>query len=185
MDVISGGRIISGFVRGIGDEYYSMGINPTFSQERFKEAHDLIIQSWTKPGPFPFEGKHYRVRYVNVWPRPLQKPHPPIWIPGFGSKETVEWCAEPSRKYAYLAVFMPDHLVKWFFDAYRDAAHGFGYEPSPYQMGHLSPSMSLKPTSRRSKRRASISSGYITRDFGTNGRCFFRRGIRRFRPCAA
>src|SRR4029077_14169705 len=35
LDVISGGRIISGFVRGIGDEYYSMGINPTFSQERF------------------------------------------------------------------------------------------------------------------------------------------------------
>ncbi|MGA8569962.1 MAG: LLM class flavin-dependent oxidoreductase [Candidatus Binataceae bacterium] len=139
LDVISGGRIISGFVRGIGDEYYSMGINPTFSQERFKEAHDLIIQSWTKPGPFAFEGKHYRVRYVNVWPRPLQKPHPPIWIPGFGSKETVEWCADPSRKYAYLAVFMPDHLVKWFFDAYREAAHGFGYEPSPYQMGHLFP----------------------------------------------
>src|SRR5271170_526675 len=32
LDVISGGRIISGFVRGIGNEYYSMGINPTFSQ---------------------------------------------------------------------------------------------------------------------------------------------------------
>lgn len=139
LDVISGGRIISGFVRGIGEEYYSMGINPTFSVERFQEAHDLIIKAWTEPGPFNFEGRHYRSRYVNVWPRPLQQPHPPIWIPGFGSKETVEWCAHPERKYAYLAVFMPDHLLKLYFDLYREAARGHGYEASPYQMGHLLP----------------------------------------------
>jgi alkanesulfonate monooxygenase SsuD/methylene tetrahydromethanopterin reductase-like flavin-dependent oxidoreductase (luciferase family) len=74
-------------VRGIGNEYFSMAINPTYSQGRFLEAHDLIIRSWTEDGPFPFEGRHYRVRYVNVWPRPLQKPHPPIWIPGFGSRD--------------------------------------------------------------------------------------------------
>ena len=104
LDVVTGGRIISGFVRGIGCEYYSMGVNPTYSNERFREAHDLIIKSWTDPGPFRWEGKHYEVRYVNVWPRPLQKPHPPIWIPGFGSKETIEWCAHPDRKYTYLAV---------------------------------------------------------------------------------
>jgi len=139
LDVVTGGRIISGFVRGIGDEYSSMGINPTYSMERFREAHDLIIRAWTEPGPFPFEGKHYEVRYVNVWPRPLQKPHPPIWIPGFGSRETVEWCAHPERKYAYLAVFMPDHLIKWFFDLYRESAAQHGYEASPYQMGHLVP----------------------------------------------
>ena len=116
-----------------------MGVNPTHSLARFREAHDLIVRSWTETGPFSFDGEHYQVRYVNVWPRPFQKPHPPIWIPGFGSKETVEWCAHPDRKYPYLAVFMPDDLVKWFFDAYREAADGYGYEASPYQMGHLLP----------------------------------------------
>ncbi|MGD9764479.1 MAG: LLM class flavin-dependent oxidoreductase [Candidatus Binatia bacterium] len=139
LDVVSGGRIISGFVRGIGGEYYSMGVNPTTSAERFKEAHDLIIRAWTEEGPFRVEGKHYRIRYVNVWPRPFQKPHPPIWVPGFGSRETVEWCAHPDRKYPYLAVYMSDRLVKQFFDLYHEAAERYGYTASPYQLGHLIP----------------------------------------------
>ena len=139
LDVVTGGRIISGFVRGIGNEYFSMGINPTYSMERFREAHDLIIKSWTDPGPFPWEGKHFEVRYVNVWPRPLQKPHPPIWIPGFGSSETIEWCAHPDRKYPYLAVYMPESLVKVYFDMYRECADKFGYMASPYQLGHVYP----------------------------------------------
>jgi alkanesulfonate monooxygenase SsuD/methylene tetrahydromethanopterin reductase-like flavin-dependent oxidoreductase (luciferase family) len=139
LDVVTGGRIISGFVRGIGDEYTSLGINPTYSMERYREAHDLIVRAWTEDGPFPFYGKHYEARYVNIWPRPLQKPHPPIWVPGFGSRETVEWCAHPDRKYAYLAVFMPDHLIKFFFDMYRETAESHGYQASPYQMGHLVP----------------------------------------------
>jgi alkanesulfonate monooxygenase SsuD/methylene tetrahydromethanopterin reductase-like flavin-dependent oxidoreductase (luciferase family) len=139
LDVVTGGRIISGFVRGIGAEYYSMGINPTHSVERFREAHDLIIRAWTEEGPFRFDGKHYRSNFVNVWPRPYQKPHPPIWVPGFGSKETIEWCAHPDRKYPYLAVYMPDTLVKMYFDMYHEAARGFGYEVSPYQLGHLIP----------------------------------------------
>ena len=153
LDVVSGGRIISGFVRGIGCEYYSMGVNPTYSIERFREAHELIVRAWTETGPFSFEGKHYQVRYVNVWPRPLQKPYPPVWIPGFGSKETVEWCAHPARKYPYLAVFMPDHLIKWFFDLYREAANGFGYEASPYQLGHLMP-IYVAETDSRAKEEA-------------------------------
>lgn len=139
LDVVTGGRIISGFVRGIGCEYFSLGVNPTYSMERFREAHDLIIKAWTETGPFSWEGKHYQCRYVNVWPRPLQKPHPPIWIPGFGSKETIEWCAHPDRKYVYLAVYMPENLVKWFFDIYRESAEKYGYTASPYQMGHLIP----------------------------------------------
>jgi alkanesulfonate monooxygenase SsuD/methylene tetrahydromethanopterin reductase-like flavin-dependent oxidoreductase (luciferase family) len=139
LDVVTGGRVISGFVRGIGCEYFSMGVNPTYSMERFREAHDLIMRAWTEPGPFSWEGKHYEVRYVNVWPRPLQKPHPPIWIPGFGSRETIEWCAYPERRYVYLAVYMPDNLVKWFFDMYRESAEQYGYTASPYQLGHLLP----------------------------------------------
>jgi len=73
IDVISGGRLISGFVRGIGAEYHTFGVNPTISHDRFHEAHDLIIRAWTEKGPFSFEGHHYRVTYVNLWPQPLQK----------------------------------------------------------------------------------------------------------------
>jgi len=50
LDVLSKGRLIAGFVRGIGAEYHSTGVNPAFSHERFHEAHDLIIKAWTRPG---------------------------------------------------------------------------------------------------------------------------------------
>ena len=66
LDNLSNGRIITGFVRGIGNEYHATGINPYFSHERFQEAHDLIVQAWTRPGPFAFEGEHYNFRYVNL-----------------------------------------------------------------------------------------------------------------------
>jgi alkanesulfonate monooxygenase SsuD/methylene tetrahydromethanopterin reductase-like flavin-dependent oxidoreductase (luciferase family) len=99
IDNITGGRLITGFVRGIGAEYSNFGVNPTYSQERHLEAHDLVVQAWTRPGPFAFEGKHYHFEYVNVWPRPYQKPHPPIWIPSQGSSETIAWAAHPDRKY--------------------------------------------------------------------------------------
>ena len=94
LDNLSKGRIITGFVRGIGNEYHATGINPYWSHERFQEAHDLIVQAWTRPGPFAFEGEHYNLRYVNLWPRPYQTPHPPIWIPSMGSSETIKWAAD-------------------------------------------------------------------------------------------
>ena len=139
IDVISGGRLISGFVRGIGAEYHTFGVNPTISHERFHEAHDLIVQAWTRPGPFAFQGKHYNVQYVNLWPRPFQKPHPPIWIPSQGSKETIEWASHPDRRYTYLQTFSPVKVVERYLKQYRDTAKGFGYEAKNSQLGWAVP----------------------------------------------
>jgi alkanesulfonate monooxygenase SsuD/methylene tetrahydromethanopterin reductase-like flavin-dependent oxidoreductase (luciferase family) len=139
LDNLSRGRIICGFVRGIGAEYHSTGVNPYFSHERFHEAHDLIIQAWTKPGPFPFEGRHYNIRYVNLWPRVYQQPHPPIWIPSQGSSETVVWAADPARKYPFLVTFSSTDLVVRYLNTYRDQARKFGYEPEAGQFGWACP----------------------------------------------
>ena len=57
LDVISGGRMISGFVRGIGAEYHSLGMNPAESRDRFREAHDVIVQAWSQDGPFTLRGR--------------------------------------------------------------------------------------------------------------------------------
>src|SRR6266513_1423548 len=132
IDVISGGSLISGFVRGIGAEYHSFGVNPTFSHERFHEAHDLIVRAWTEPGPFPFQGKHYNVQYVNPWPRPYQKPHPPIWIPSQGSGSTIRWAAR--MRYTYCQTLSPIAAVARFFQLYRDEAGKAGYKASPDQL---------------------------------------------------
>jgi len=135
IDVISGGRLISGFVRGIGAEYHTFGVNPTFSHDRFHEAHDLIIRAWTEPGPFAFHGRHYNLQYVNLWPRPYQKPHPPVWIPSQGSKETIDWASHPERRYTYLQTFSPVKVVGRYLKQYRDTAKGYGYEAKDNQLG--------------------------------------------------
>jgi alkanesulfonate monooxygenase SsuD/methylene tetrahydromethanopterin reductase-like flavin-dependent oxidoreductase (luciferase family) len=133
LDVMSGGRIISGFVRGIGMEYFNYGVNPTTSRERMNEAHDLIVQAWTKPGPFAFEGDYYNYRYVNIWPRPIQQPHPPIWLPGSLSQETIDMAAR--HKYPYMTVFMTTEQRKMAYGFYRRLAEErYGYEASPEQL---------------------------------------------------
>jgi alkanesulfonate monooxygenase SsuD/methylene tetrahydromethanopterin reductase-like flavin-dependent oxidoreductase (luciferase family) len=139
IDNITEGRLITGFVRGIGAEYHSWGVSPAQSHERFHEAHDLIIQAWTRPGPFEFEGKHYHFQYVNVWPRPYRQPHPPIWIPSQGSQETIEWASHPSRRYMYCQTFSPWKTVQFFMNMYRETAARQGWEPGGDRLGWLLP----------------------------------------------
>lgn len=137
LDHLSGGRLIAGFVRGIGSEYYTNNVNPTLSHARFYEAHDLIIRAWTENGPFRFDGRHYQFDYVNCWPRPVQTPHPPIWFPSQGSAETIAWTAE--RRYTYLQTFSPMTQAKKAADMYVAHARKCGYEPAPEQMGWAVP----------------------------------------------
>jgi alkanesulfonate monooxygenase SsuD/methylene tetrahydromethanopterin reductase-like flavin-dependent oxidoreductase (luciferase family) len=133
LDVVSGGRIISGFVRGIGAEYHNFTMDPTQSRDRFLEAHDLIIAAWTRPGPFEWYGKHYKFRNVNPWPRPLQQPHPPIWSPSQGSGETVEWAAE--HRYTYVQTYSDIATVRRVFDEFRTATERHGYSAPASQIG--------------------------------------------------
>ena len=102
IDMISKGRLVSGFVRGGGQEQLATGVNPAYNRERFEEAHDLIVKTWTVPGPFRWEGKHYHLRVVNPWQLPLQKPHPPIWAAGILSPETIHWAARQRITYLVL-----------------------------------------------------------------------------------
>ncbi len=106
LDCISGGRLVAGFPVGTPmDTCYAYGQNPSMLRQRYYEAHDLIMKAWQEPDPFVFNGRFTQLRYVNPWPRPVQKPHPPIWIPGGGSIETWRWCAELDYVYAYLSYF--------------------------------------------------------------------------------
>jgi alkanesulfonate monooxygenase SsuD/methylene tetrahydromethanopterin reductase-like flavin-dependent oxidoreductase (luciferase family) len=81
VDVMSRGRVEAGFVRGVPYEIAAANSNPVRMNERHWEALDLIVKAWTThDGPFSHEGRFFHHRNVNIWPRPYQKPHPPIWI---------------------------------------------------------------------------------------------------------
>jgi alkanesulfonate monooxygenase SsuD/methylene tetrahydromethanopterin reductase-like flavin-dependent oxidoreductase (luciferase family) len=154
LDVLSKGRLIAGFVRGIGAEYHSTGVNPAFSHERFHEAHDLIVKAWTTVGPFEFEGNHFRNRYVNLWPRPYQTPHPPVWIPSMGSRETIEWASAPERKYPFLVTFSAEAAVVRYLNMYKETAQSMhGYAAAGSQLGWAVP-LYVADTDARAKEEA-------------------------------
>ncbi|MDE0404477.1 MAG: LLM class flavin-dependent oxidoreductase, partial [Nitrospira sp.] len=130
IDVISKGRLECGFVRSVPYESAAANILPYKGTERLWEAHDLILKAWTThDGPFNFEGRWYRHRQVNIWPRPWQQPHPPVWIT-MGSAGT----AVPVAEHGYVgAVFLAGYpRIRSIFGGYRNAylaAHG---KPAPF-----------------------------------------------------
>jgi len=135
IDMISKGRLVSGFVRGGGIEQLSTGVNPAYNRERFEEAHDLVVRAWTQPGPFRWEGTHYQHRVVNPWALPLQSPHPRIWIPGVVSTETVKFAAK--HRYPYIALNTTIDTTKAIWKVYDETAAEFGYRSGPEQHGYL------------------------------------------------
>ena len=135
IDMISGGRLVPGWVRGAGSESLYNNANPAYNRELFNEAHDFVIKAWTTPGPFRYEGKHYHYRFVNPWVLPLQKPRPPIWIPGLVSPETVVWCAKHRYPYVALSTFLEPTIE--MLNLYADVAAEEGYQAGPENLGYL------------------------------------------------
>jgi alkanesulfonate monooxygenase SsuD/methylene tetrahydromethanopterin reductase-like flavin-dependent oxidoreductase (luciferase family) len=104
LDVISGGRLIAGFPVGTSmDTNYCYGENPATLREKYREANALILKAWAEREPFAWNGKYTKLRYVNLWPHPIQKPRPPVWVPGLGSIETWDWCIDNDYNYSYLS----------------------------------------------------------------------------------
>src|SRR5688572_23078818 len=135
IDMISKGRLVSGFVRGGGQEQLATGVNPAFNRERFEEAHDLVVAAWTREGPFRWEGTHYQHRVVNPWAVPLQKPHPRVWIPGVLSKETIIWAAQ--QRYPYIALSTEIEATRKIWQLYDQVAAEQGYAGGPEYRGYL------------------------------------------------
>jgi alkanesulfonate monooxygenase SsuD/methylene tetrahydromethanopterin reductase-like flavin-dependent oxidoreductase (luciferase family) len=137
LDIISGGRLVAGFPVGTSmDTNFAYGVTPATLRERYYEAHDLILQCWTRKDTFHFNGKYTQVRYVNPWPRPLQQPHPPIWIPGGGSLETWDWTTEKNYLYCYLSYF--GYIRgKAVMDNFWRRVEELGGDDNPYRAGFL------------------------------------------------
>ena len=136
VDVISGGRAEVGFVRGVAQEISPANSNPVLMKERMWEAVDLVIKAWTThDGPFSWEGEFFHQRQVNIWPRPLQQPHPPIWVP----TQTASTARETAQRgYTVATILNGAEGCVRIFDAYREsfvATHGT--EPPPDKLAYL------------------------------------------------
>ena len=136
LDCISGGRLVAGFPVGSAmDTAFGYGANPATLREKYAEAEELILRAWEEDEVFSFDGKYTQLRYVNLWPRPLQKPRPPIWVPGAGSIETWNNCIEKGHLYAYLS-YSGFKRGKQVMDGFWKVARAAGVD-NPYHAGFL------------------------------------------------
>jgi alkanesulfonate monooxygenase SsuD/methylene tetrahydromethanopterin reductase-like flavin-dependent oxidoreductase (luciferase family) len=129
IDVISRGRLECGFVRSVPYEAAPANVLPYRGAERLWEAHDMILKAWTThDGPCNFEGRWFHSRQINIWPRPYQQPHPPIWITVGSAASTV-----PVAQHQYIgAVFLAGYArIREIFDGYRQAYHRVHGTPAP------------------------------------------------------
>jgi alkanesulfonate monooxygenase SsuD/methylene tetrahydromethanopterin reductase-like flavin-dependent oxidoreductase (luciferase family) len=131
LDTMSGGRLVAGMLRGTPNEYVTYNINPSESRERFAEAVQLIRRAWTETQPFGWLGRYYQYRTIAIWPRPIQKPHPPIYMSG-SSPEAGAFAAQNHIGIGFAFTTVP--LAKKAVEHYRATARAAGWEPKPEQV---------------------------------------------------
>ena len=137
LDCISGGRLVAGFPVGTSmDTNFTYGVDPSSLRERYREAAELIAKAWTEPEVFSWDGRFSQLRYVNIWPRPIQKPHPPVWVPGAGSIETWDWTLDKGYVYCYLS-YHGFKRGKKIMDGFWKRVEERNIEPNPYHAGFL------------------------------------------------
>ena len=92
LDVLSGGRVNWGAGRGFARvEFTAFGVPPDESASRFRETVDIVLKAWTEER-LNFSGQHFQFEDIEVLPKPLQRPHPPVWVAAT-SEPALEWAA--------------------------------------------------------------------------------------------
>jgi alkanesulfonate monooxygenase SsuD/methylene tetrahydromethanopterin reductase-like flavin-dependent oxidoreductase (luciferase family) len=92
LDQLSGGRVNWGAGRGFARvEFENFGVPPEESTSRFHEAVEIVLRAWTEER-LNFSGAHFKFDGVEVLPKPMQSPHPPVWMAAT-SESAIEWAA--------------------------------------------------------------------------------------------
>ncbi len=131
LDILSRGRLRVGF--GIGwspDEYEAAGAGWQDRGKRADESIEVLKKIWTSD-PVEFQGKHYRVAKSFIGPKPVQKPHPPIYMAAFTPSAMKRVAAEAN---AWLPVGIPLSGLGAMFDSIRDMAKEAGRDPSALEL---------------------------------------------------
>ncbi len=126
IDLMSGGRVEFGVGRGfVVFDYDRLGVPRDDSQERMREGLEVIVKAWSGE-PFTYRGKFYNYENITVWPRPEQRPHPPIWISCSQTPSSFEWAGTMGYSILTVAYRSVETLIvnnKLYRDAWAKAGH--------------------------------------------------------------
>jgi alkanesulfonate monooxygenase SsuD/methylene tetrahydromethanopterin reductase-like flavin-dependent oxidoreductase (luciferase family) len=138
LDCLSGGRLIAGFPVGLSyDANLNASLPAVETRERYREHRELILRAWSEQEPFPWNGRFEKYGQVNIWPRPIQQPHPPVWIPGTGSPGTLRDILKNDYAFVYLSWDGPKLTGRQVFDTYWELAEQTGRDTNPYRLAFL------------------------------------------------
>ncbi len=137
LDVLSGGRVNWGVGRGFErSEFAAFGIPGDESAPRFHEAVEIVLKAWTHQR-LSHQGRFHQYEGVEVLPKPVQTPHPPIWMAA-SSTPAIEWAASQGHN-----ILMDPHTSRTDLIAKRRhygaglAAAGFRDEGRDIPMARL------------------------------------------------
>lgn len=131
LDLLTHGRVECGLGRGVdAQEFMRMKMPLEEARPRFEEGLELMTKAWTN-STFAFEGQYNQLAESSIYPRPLQQPHPKIWITAL-SPRTLQWAAQ--QGFPVSSIFLPVAQTKESFDTYREAAREAGTEAGPEQL---------------------------------------------------
>jgi alkanesulfonate monooxygenase SsuD/methylene tetrahydromethanopterin reductase-like flavin-dependent oxidoreductase (luciferase family) len=166
IDCLSRGRLVAGFPIGLSyDANQNGGIPPIETRERYEEARELIERAWTATEPFPFNGRYFKYGQVNLWPRPIQQPSPPRWVPSGGTPRSVRRALEHDDVFTYLSWFGPKLTGRRIFDRYWETAEELGKDKDPHRLAFLQVVL------------VSETDAEAERDYAEHLQNHFRRGI--------
>ena len=138
LDVLSNGRVDLGIGRGYQPhEYAGYGVDQTRSRDIFRESIEIIERAWTEE-KFSYHGEFYQFEDLSVHPRPVQQPHPPIWMASL-SAETFELCGRHGYNLLCAPVFgfnIKNGAAQ--IDQYRNALKEHGRDPKKAGIAALS-----------------------------------------------
>ncbi|MGH7767380.1 MAG: LLM class flavin-dependent oxidoreductase [Candidatus Binatia bacterium] len=128
VDVVSNGRLEFGVGKGSEpSEYRRSGVSPDEATGRMKEGTEVLLQAWSDR-PVNFRGEYFRYENFRVLPKPVQRPHPPIWVGCARSEDSFQWAGENgfnlmTLPYLYKTPDLLPRLVKVYREALRQAGH--------------------------------------------------------------
>lgn len=157
LDVLSGGRLEMGLVKGAPYEIHPANSNPARLMRRYWEAHDLILKALsTTDGPFSWEGEYFQYRAVNIWPRPIQQPTPPVWMTGL----SVDSGIAAAERGHVIGTLLSGSVAKPMFDAYRKRAAELGRHATPDRFAYAA-CIGVGQTREEGLRRAPLIADYV------------------------
>lgn len=144
LDVLSGGRVLWGAGRGFDrTEHTAFGVDEQDSYPRFREHVEIVRAAWTNQR-LTWHGEHWHFDDVEVLPKPMQKPHPPMWVAS-SSPDAIAWSAERG-----FPILMDPHSsnaeIGRKHRLYREQLRAAGHDPDDGRETPMARLLAVAPT---------------------------------------